>query len=330
MHSLFKVAVLASALTASALTLAADNYKVLDLAPADGSFVWSGAPALNIKGQVAGVGTLPNGDWHAVATGPNGKGATDLGTLINHQYSQALGINQHGVVVGLSMPPNKSYAQCLVDDAGQKYQWRAGKYGMDTCTAINDGGTPVGVGNFRKYKGVKAGFWNHQSMGPGVQPVAVNNKDMVAGTFEGQAFITDPRAKNLRKLGKLHGDSSSATAMDKTGRVVGSVLRGNVPQAFVTDAAGANMRAIDLGGIASRSQALGISDKGLVVGTFRSLNTGEEIAFLATAPDFTMVDLNTLVVMPDGVTARSALNVNAKGQITVQGSNDHFYLLTPR
>ena len=87
MHPLFKIAVLASALTASALTLAADNYRVLDLAPKDGSFVWSGAPALNIKGQVAGVGTLPNGDWHAVATGPNGKEAMDLGTLPDDQYS---------------------------------------------------------------------------------------------------------------------------------------------------------------------------------------------------------------------------------------------------
>ena len=201
---------------------------------------------------------------------------------------------------------------------------------MTTATAINDGGSIVGVGSTRKYKQVLTGFWNNNFIGPGVQPVAVNNMDVVAGTFEGQAFITDPKARHLRKLGKLDGDSSSATAMDVKGRVVGSVLRSNVPQAFVTDAAGANMRAIDLGGIASRSQALGISDKGLVVGTFRTLNTGEDIAFLATAPDFTMVDLNTLVVMPDGVTVRSALNVNAKGQITVQASNDHFYLLTPR
>ena len=321
MHPLLKVAVLASALTASALTLAADNYKVLDLAPKDGSFVWSGAPALNIKGQVAGTGILRNGDWHAVVTGPKGKGAKDLGTLPDDQYSQAIGINREGWVVGFSLSQDKFIQLCLVaDDAGDKSPCRVRGDMMTTATAINDGGSIVGVGYTKKYKRNQTGFWGNQFMGPGVVPVAVNNKDMVAGTFKGQAFVTDAMALNLRKLGKLDGDSSSATAMDVKGRVVGSVLRSNVPQAFVTDAAGAHMRAIDLGGIASRSQALGISDNGLVVGTFRSLNTGEEIAFLATAPDFTMVDLNTLVVMPGGVTARSALSANGKGQITVKGS----------
>ena len=327
MHSLFKVAVLAAFSALTAHSFAADNYKVRDLAPEDGSFVWGDAPALNIHGQVGGYGVMPNGDWHAVLTGPNGKGVADLGTLPGGSKARVRGINSDGDVVGDSDTPAGKRGFYLLSWPGSEMESVAGPV---TGINIRRGILIIGGGGscfYTIFRG-KATCYGHRTS------LAINDKGMVTGndisTPGGEAFFSPHSGKHEQLIGLLDGDASAATALDSDGRVVGWVHRASGNQAFVTDPAGVNMRYIPLSGNAADSRAYGIGDLGQVVGYYSRLDTGKQSAFLATAPDYAMVDLNTLAAMPAGVAAQSALSVNGKGQITVKGSNNHYYLLTPR
>ena len=88
----------------------------VDLGTLGGTF--SGASALNVRGQVVGVSATAAGELHAFSWTKRG-GMTDLGTL-GGADSNAGAVNVRGQVVGISSDRRRRGVTCvLVDEVGR-------------------------------------------------------------------------------------------------------------------------------------------------------------------------------------------------------------------
>jgi probable HAF family extracellular repeat protein len=107
------------------------------------------ATAVNNAGQIAGYSSFGGQqiNWHACWwPNPNGVIPTDLGTLPGFTYSEALGINLHGAVVGAASNSTTVHAFLWTASAGMKDLGLLSKTLWTTAMGINDSGEVVGVG----------------------------------------------------------------------------------------------------------------------------------------------------------------------------------------
>jgi probable HAF family extracellular repeat protein len=85
--------------------------------------------------------------------------------------------------------------------------------------------------------------------------------------------------------------------------------------AFITGPDGTGMRDLGtFGGIDSYSYASGINDDGQVVG-YSSTASGANHAFITGPAGNDLVDLNSLLDLPDEVTLTEAVDINNAGQV---------------
>src|SRR5262249_54415541 len=133
----------------------------------------------------------------------------------------------------------------------------------------------------------------------------------------------------MTDLGTLPGgEESRAFGINAAGQIVGdSALSGITNRHAVLYSGGT---VVDLGALANgESFAKGINSAGVVVG-LSDVASGGRHGFIYRGGK--MIDLNTLV--PAGVVIKNAVAINSAGQIaatgTVDGSNDHALLLTPK
>lgn len=256
------------------------------------------ATAINDTGQVVGGARfMADRQFHALITGANGVGMTDLGTL-GGNYSVATGVNAFGQVAG------NSYTV-----AGQYPQYHAFITGPNGV-GMTDLGT-LG-GNYSGAYGINAAGQVVGSSG--------------TATGGGHAFITGPDGVGMTDLGTLGGDSSRATGINDAGQVVGySKTATGQQHAFITGPDGVGMT--DLGTLSGyRSWASGINDAGQVVGTF-NMATGEPRAFITGPNGVDITDLNSLVDLPAGVVLAYAVGINNMGQVVVVPEPESYALM---
>ncbi len=313
----------------------ATYYTVTDLGTLAGPL----GAAANISGNglVAGLSTLPSGNYHAVLW--NGA-PVDLGVLVGDSQSYAFAVNDSGQVVGVSY----DYG----DLSPHAFRWQAGvltSLGAFSPHDINNSGVVVGhttVFNAASLWVDHPCTWSSGSLvematlgGHNGQAMAVN----AAGQIAGQSFLIDNKTlracvwmngtpHDLASLAGTATAKSAATDLNDSGQVVGwSDTAAGVPHAtlFQIDAGGAVLSRTDLGVLGStNSYAHGVNNAGMVVG----VSDGRAFVWQAG----TMTDLNAAIASTSGWMISNAAAINDAGVIVGEAVRHGFgraVMLTP-
>lgn len=250
---------------------------------------YSAALAINDAGQVVGYSSTAEGGSHAFITGPNGMGMRDLGTL-GGGSSAAYGINNIGQVAGYS-----------VTNAGSRHAFVTGPDGMGMRDLDTSGG-----------------YWSSAD--------GINDAGQVVGSFyigaaTRHVFLTGPDGTGMRDIGSNHIEPiSDDFDINNAGQVVGrGITSQGFRHAFITGADGMSIKELssfdrDSGTYYSMSAAHSINDAGQAVGWSSVHGSFFGRAFI-TGPDGGLIDLNSLVDLPEGVTLTDAMAINNNGQI---------------
>lgn len=249
---------------------------------------------VNDNGQVVGY-TFAD-DTRAFITSRNSGKLIDIGTL-GGAWAKAAAINTSGQVVGHS-----------INSAGLIRPFLTKADGSEMRELSTLGGTfayAVGVNE----KGQVAGI---SSMPDGIRL---------------HSFITGANGIGMRDIGDLGGDVN-ASAINSVGQVVGSASTpsdGHIVS-IMTDADGQNIHEVTAAGspfghlnaVNSYGQAVGMEIQ--TTGRYDAVITldGKTNRYLAE-----MVDL------PPNVSLLNALDINDEGDVVVQASNRHSYILIP-
>jgi probable HAF family extracellular repeat protein len=303
--------------------VAADQYTVVDLAPAQTVAYYGGPAAINASGTVAGSSGSPMRAFRY------GTGLQTLGVLGGgaSAESYAYGINTAGWVVGWSATGKNS--------PGPAHAFRHNGVSMTDLGVIKKGGFSAAYD--------------------------INDQNLVVGetsvTGATHAFKYDTQ---LRDLGTLPGYlDSRGYGVNASGKIVGRAYGGTVVRAFLHD--GTTMRDLGtLGGIYAEAYdindtdvVVGYSSNGVATHAFRYQgttmtdiaptvayavayavnNAGDIVGTTSTSPsgnlgraflyrDGQLVDLNTLIPTGSGWILTDAADINDQGQITGIGTHN--------
>lgn len=266
------------------------------------------AYGINDGGQIACWAKSSTGGDHAFLYSKGG--LTDLQTL-GGLSSIAYGINNSGQVVGMSTTNTFSgNPDAFVSSGGNPMQdlnlliqnnpgWR-----LLSARAINDSGQIVGYGTDPAGNQHAFLFYNG----------AVTD----LGTFSGDQANAGSDAYGINGAGQVVGVASSANAQGQVTYEHAFLYTGGVMKDLQTP---------NIIG-ASSSQANGINEEGVIVGT-ASIGTTMHAFVYGTV----MQDLNNLIPQNSGWTLTEAAAINFGGQIVGTGLNPshqtHAFLLTP-
>ncbi len=269
--------------------------------------------AINNSGTIVGSDDA-SGVTRAFVLSAGSQTITEIGTLPGMQYSEALGINDSGVVVGDAS-----------GTSGNSFSMHAFVYSNGTMTDLNGAIAAAGAGAVEsKATGINSngdvtGYWQDSA---GVQHAFIYN-------LNSASLITLP---GLVTAGP--SPNSVGNAVNASGEVVGSADAvsgsfGATQHAFaykngVTTDLGA------LGSFSNFSAALAVNSGGVVVGT-SSDNLGNLNAFVANGG--MMYNLNDLVNNLGGWQLQGATGINSNGDIVGYGTDPNStpaaFLLSP-
>jgi probable HAF family extracellular repeat protein len=199
-----------------------------------------------------------------------------------------------------------------INDAGQVAGWSYNKGEISTSAKYAFITGPDGIGITEL--GTLAPGGGHSSAH------GVNNAGKAVGgsqTAEGadHAFITGPDGVGMRDLGTL-GRYSVAKNINDAGQVVGQYGTDGGDGIFITGPDGIGMRKLGMLG----DSALDINEAGQVVGSSSAQGGFSNFHAFITGPNGEgMMDLNSLVNLPPGVTLTEATAVNNNGQVVAMG-----------
>jgi probable HAF family extracellular repeat protein len=292
---------------------------------------------INDAGQVAGwsynKGEISTSAKYAFITGPDGIGITELGTLApGGGHSSAHGVNNAGKAVGGSQTAEGADHAFITgpDGVGMRDLGTLGRYSV--AKNINDAGQVVGQYGTDGGDGIfitgPDGIGMRKLGMLGDSALDINEAGQVVGLFYPtttvHAFITGPDGVGMRDLGTLGGSFSYAHGINEAGQVAGWAGNANrTTRAFITGPDGMGMR--DLGALADdggygSSWAHDINDAGQVVGSSSAQGGFSNFHAFITGPNGEgMMDLNSLVNLPPGVTLTEATAVNNNGQVVAMG-----------
>ncbi|MBK8018785.1 MAG: DUF3466 family protein [Betaproteobacteria bacterium] len=268
----------------------------------------STAHGLNNRGQVVGDSADPNFRTYAFATGPNGAGIRNLGTpgaVFGNPVSSARGINDYGTIVGNLGNGDGVFVSSPNGTGGPLVRITP----------------PAGTG--------------------GIYAWAINASGQIAGQFQPtygtnpvnapfHAFVTAPGGGAFTDVGafpSLFNDNETyGRAVNATGQIAGGAsgfcnkqtANGYFCGSFSTKASSGDLYSLGVLGAEtpfsrgnSQSFALGINDKGRIVGYSDTVNGGPSHAYVSDGT--TLTDLETF-----GGTSSRANAINNAGQVVGQ------------
>lgn len=336
LRSTFVGAAVALGLAAPA---SAQSYTAFDIGTLGGAATYGAA--VNASGQVTGNSVTPNGAYHAFITQANGVGISDLGTLPGGNTSQGFGINASGQVAGEAEKTGGLVSQhaFVTGPNGSEMTDFIGQ-GFSRATGINDVGQVTGSTSGVFVTGPNNTGFSFIPLNTNVSgsdATDINASGQVVGNRHSfsatQGYITDASHSFVYILGSLNNNfdlPSHASAVNDSGKVVGSsaVSISGPTHAFIAEM---NSNMIDLGTLGGKdSHAFDINSAGEVVGWSHTATTGNARHAFVTGPDgVDMVDLNSLVTLPENIFLAEAKGINDWGQILANGNDGHAYLLSP-
>jgi probable HAF family extracellular repeat protein len=317
-----------------------DAYRIEDLGSFGGRSLVG--MAINANGDVAGVGEMPDGTYHAFRWTRSG-GLEDLGAN-GGWFAQAFGINDNGDVVGVYLDAGSNSHGFIAPRGGVMQDLLTYERPIQFAASITSDGRLAGqIAAFaasHAFRTLADGSLHILGNGDRRSDAAdINEAGEVTGTEWHSTSVFDPvtayrysDAAGKVDLGTLGGRSSAGLAINNSGVVVGwAADPTSVGHAFRARP-GHPMEDLGvLGGAFPQSGAEAINDHGAIVGYTTAPSSWT--AFVYT-DDTGMVDLNARIPPPtEGWRGlNNARAINNAGQIVLEygvlGRNGT-YLLTP-
>jgi len=310
------------------------RYHYLDLGTLGGQYSWS--TGINKWGQVVGVSETENdGEYRGFLW--MGKKMKNLGSLDDDLTSVAWSINDRGQAVGFSLGVDSQRQAVLWDCKGMHELETLGGTSNDAL-GINRHGEIVGW-SLTSEDLFHAALWDSDGV-TDLDPTqsvwswawSINKKGDTVGAF----LTSDDRVhavlwngKGVHELRTLGGNESEAYWINDKGEAVGWC---DLPGSLEWHACLWNRHGdvVDLGTAGGlNSEAFSINDHGQVVGLYYPGTSLDETRAFLWARKHGMLDLNTLVDLPDGVVLVHANSINDFGWITGMNNLGTAYVLIP-
>jgi probable HAF family extracellular repeat protein len=275
--------------------------------------------------------------------------------------SEAWDLNDRGDVVGSATAADRTKHAMLWQAADGRGRADPIDLGIGVAHGINERGQIVGefaggslrnpsaldrkIGSIVRVEARRRGSQAEQ----GAEVITINNRGQIIGSVRGMTTEVYPvrgfvweggKATDLGTLGAPH---CHPRAVNDAGQVVGmssyaAISRGIAPLYLVHAFLWERGKMRDLGalGAGRNSEALGLNEKGQVVGWSQTEGGekhpagGPRVAFLYSHGK--MIDLNRLIPPDSGWTLREARAINDRGQIVgigVRGGEARGFLLSP-
>jgi probable HAF family extracellular repeat protein len=342
-----KIAFFTLLVATSTLVWGSPIYTATDIGTLPGGS-WAQATAINNSGQIAGYGATSSGAVEAFLYG--GGSITGLGFVSGTTNSYAYGLNNLGDVVGTAINPATGLVSAYLYTGGTMNGFMTGTVadGLTEVTAmdVNDsrqiaGYYVTGGGTMpRPYiydacvgsDGSFQGAYSWTEWFSAMRAYSINNGGYAAMDWtwtagRSQAMIIDEHGTRINIGQRYSGSSNHARGINDSNQVAG----------YETFASGLSVPFLYSDGLytflgflpgAGDGQALGLNNRGQVVGFEHFFGGNYDVAFLYS--DGVLMDLNGLVQsLPTGVSLRSATAINDSGQIAALGTDGHSYLLEP-